>query len=237
MFYTHRVMEDNNDVNINIIFNEMNKLKGQIKLSKSDKDLIERYCSVIQTELNSLQKKYHELNDEKDIYVDKLDEIQQHCYTQIDRLLDDKKHLQEKNTDLEADLTETKRELSNIQYDYDIIQIDYHKEKESNQELQIQMRDLRKKYRLLQHDINEADKATTKRLSRLIGLLEMTEKEKKQFIEQVQSYEYDLEVSNMLCFVCRAGVKMSSCCHCENKICKKCYETVEKCPFCRHDIK
>jgi DNA repair exonuclease SbcCD ATPase subunit len=229
--------QSNNDMNINNIFDQMNKLKTHIRLTKSDKDIVEKYTHIIQTELNSLQQKYHELNDEKDSYIEKLDEIQNQCYHQIDRLLDDKKHLQDKNADMENELNETKRELSGIQYDYDIIQIDYHKEKDANHELQIQIRELRKKYRLLQHDIIEADKATTKRLNRLIELLETTEKEKKHFMEIVQTYEYDLEATSMLCFVCRAGVKMNSCVNCHKKICKKCYETVEKCPFCRHNVK
>lgn len=229
--------ESNNDININNIFNEMNKLKTHIKLTKSDKDIIEKYTQIIQSELNSLQQKYHDLNDEKDTYVEKLDEIQNQCYHQIDRLIDDKRQLQDKNAELENDLSETKRELSGIQYEYDIVQIDYHKEKEANQELHCQLRELRKKYRLLQHDMNEADKSTTKRLNRLIELLETTEKEKTHFMEIVAAYEYDLEATGMLCFVCQAGVKTNSCKHCSKKICKKCYETVEKCPFCRHNIK
>jgi hypothetical protein len=54
---------------------------------------------------------------------------------------------------------------------------------------------------------------------------------------QVNTYEHQLEEMNLLCFICRAGIKNVKCDNCNEYFCKNCKNNIDKCPFCRTDLK
>jgi uncharacterized protein (UPF0335 family) len=123
-----------------------------------------------------------------------------------------------------------------VQYELDILQVDYHLEKEKGEENLHQVKELRRKNRNLQIEINEADRITTKRMNRLIEKIEELEKDKHDLTKQLQDYETDLESVGMMCFVCRSGIKSTTCSNCTNMFCKDCFSNVDKCPFCRTSL-
>jgi len=236
-------MNDTENVDINKLHDEIKELKSKMRILKSDRDMISRFTSQVNRELLSLQESHTELVKEKDLYLENLAKLQSSHSTEIRKLTQEKDNIandlgkaQQSSLEISMELEDTKLELRNINFEYDVIQVDFYKEKEHTKDLNTQLREYRKKYRVLQNELNESDKATTKRLNRLIERLENVEAEKKHLQEQLQSFENDIDTANMLCFVCRAGVKNASCVSCQNKICRKCYESVDTCPFCRRNL-
>lgn len=191
----------------------------------------------------SLQEKYHEILQEREFYISTLRDTKHLYHIEISRLQRDlDKNVRELtdvkliNGALRDNLDSVKEELKNTQYEMDVLQVDFHSEREKAEEYHQTIKDFRKKYRNAQLELNEADKASTKRHNRLVEKIEGMEKERTDLQKQISGYESDLESIGILCFLCRAGVKTQKCSQCVELFCKKCYNTIEKCPFCRKDI-
>ena len=234
---------DDDNIDIHELYEEIKELRTQLRLTKTDRDIISRYTSQIKREMDILQERYAETLNERDFYLASLNDLKSLFAKEIKQFTQDKTTFTEEiaklstiKKELQNDLEECRNDLRNVNFEYDVIQVDFYKEKEQCKELNNQLREIRKKYRHLQNEINESDKATTKRLSRLIERLDNIEFEKKSLQEQIQYYEQEIEHANLLCFVCRTGVKRVSCPNCDKKICRKCYESIDICPFCRHNF-
>lgn len=193
--------------------------------------------------IHRLQTSYIELCEEKDEIINKLDDIVAKYATEVEKLRDRCVGAEEKckelsghNIKLRNELNVVQQELADVQYNHEVLQVDYHAECTTNKELRSNIRDLNKRIRGLQEDITDADTVTTKRLGRIISRCEQLEVDNDELISKIDMYETDLSSINLLCFVCRAGVETQSCSKCQHKICKSCYDTLKICPFCRKDL-
>lgn len=201
---------------------------------------IENYIENINKLIDELTRKRHELEEEKELLERRIDEIDGQYVVQLDKLRDKNEELNERyisvceeNIQVRIELRDVKQELANLQYSDDILQVDYQNERNINQNLKSQLRESQKRIKTLQTEINESDKASTKRHNRLVEKLDDLQEENHIIEYRVAEYEKDIESLNLMCFVCRAGVKMCACNVCNKKICRNCYDTLDACPFCR----
>jgi chromosome segregation ATPase len=215
---------------------EIKELKTKLRMTKSDRDMISKYTSQVNKDMSSLQDKYNNVLQERDYYISHLRDIKNSYTNEISRLQKDNEKLQKDYDTVMLEFTDTKLELRNISFEYDVLQVDFHNETERCNELQVQSRELKRKLRCMHNDINDNDRLSTKRMNRLVERVEIIEKDKQILMDQIHLYETDLELLNLLCFVCRSGVKSLECNQCHEKYCKKCSLQVDKCPFCRRDI-
>lgn len=144
--------------------------------------------------------------------------------------------LVDENNSVSTELKDLQSEIRNTSVELNVLRVDFQTEHEMNEELVTQVREIRRKYRNAQLDLQEADRATTKRLSRLIERLEAIEKDNRDCKARVEMWETDAETAGVLCFVCRNGIKTVKCSKCNEGVCRNCYESVEKCSFCRGDL-
>jgi uncharacterized protein YlxP (DUF503 family) len=204
--------------------------------------MIRKYTSQVNKDMTTLQDKYTETLQERDYYMSTLRDVKNSYNTEITRLKkDNDKLLTDLNTTqreyeiMDKEYTENKSELRGLNFEYDVLQVDYQDLKEKCNEFQNQLRDVRRKFRIAQADITENDKFSTKRMNRLVERNELVETDKKILTDQLHYYETDLEKIELLCFLCRAGVKTVKCTKCKEMFCKSCYKNVERCPFCRRE--
>lgn len=193
--------------------------------------------SKIKDELNTLQQKYSEVVQEKDFYkatkiilYEEITRIQ----TDNDKLLMQNQELNVKNQLLEDEIDSARFDLHNTNFEMNVLEVDYHNEIETNSQLNAQIREQRRQIKALQQDISEADRTNTKRNHRLISSLEELTEENKKQKTQIGIIESDLDKVDMLCHICKGGVKTIKCEHCNNKLCAACNNNLAVCPFCRN---
>jgi chromosome segregation ATPase len=235
----------NNEIDtpdIERLHNELKDLKTKLRMTKSDRDMIRKYTSQVNKDMTALQDKYNEVVQERDYYMSNLRDVKNSYNSEITRLKRDNDKLsidlhtvQQEHEIVDKEFTDTKNELRGINFEFDVLQVDYHDLKEKCSEYQSQLRDVRRKIRIVQSDITENDRFSTKRMNRLVERAELLETERKTLQDQLHLYETELEKQNMLCFLCRAGVKNVKCNQCLEMFCKACYKNIEKCPFCRKE--
>ena len=218
---------------------EIKDLKSKLRVTKSDRDMISKYTSQVNTDLSLLQQKYDEVKYERDYYMSqlqntetKINELQE----ENEKVTNDINKLQCDFNKIQQDLIENKIELRNTNFEYDVLQVDYYNEKEKCKDYHSQLRDVRKKCRNIQDDLDENVRCTTKRMNRFVERIEFLDKDKKSLQDQVKLYEEGLEHLEMLCFICRSGIKSVKCHNCHEDYCKKCYDCVDICSFCRCDL-
>lgn len=228
---------------------EVRELKTKLRMTKSDRDMISKYTTQLNKDMSTLQDRVAETTQERDYYVSTLRDVKNHYNVEISRLQKDNDKLHADVENLQQDLQQQRdkydeldvehekvnSELRHVNFELDVIQVDFYNSKEHCEDLQQQVRDLRRKNRNLQMEINEADRTTTKRLNRLVERLDTIEKDKNLLQDQLHIYEKELDSQGLLCFLCRAGVKTVKCDRCVEMVCVQCNENLEKCPFCRKD--
>jgi chromosome segregation ATPase len=235
--------EKEKNIDIQKLQGELQELKTKLRMTKSDRDIISKYTSQLNRDMTTLQEKHNEMVKERDYYAAQLRDVKTNYISEIHRLEREIKRLREeyikeneRYDELKQEYDEVKIELRNVTFEYDVLQVDFHNERETHRELQKRSQELRRKYRNIQIDLNEADKTNTKRHNRLIEQVEALEKDKKLLQLQVDGYENDLEELDMLCFVCRVGVKMVKCEQCVEMFCQSCIDNMESCPMCRTEF-
>lgn len=219
---------------------EIQNLKTKLRMTKSDRDMISKYTSQINRDMSSLQEKYNEMCKERDYYVTQIRDVKNSYTSEIFRLEQEAKHLGESyqakcqaHKDLILEHEELKSENRHVNFELDVLQVDYHNEKEHHNELLLQMQGLRRKYRNLQGEFSDADRAHTKLNNRLVDQNVALENERSLLQKLITTYEQELERLGVICFVCRLGIKSVKCSKCVEQFCSTCWETMDACPFCR----
>lgn len=142
--------------------------------------------------------------------------------------------LEDKYYNLEEEHSKIKSELENIGFEYGVLQVDFYNEKEKTRQLESLIVEKRLLNKRLENDIAEADRVNTKRHNRLLLRVEQRDKSIKSLAHHVSKYESELESMNMLCFICRAGIKTKTCPRCNECCCQECFHSMDRCPFCRY---
>jgi DNA repair exonuclease SbcCD ATPase subunit len=209
-------MSDDEDVNIKLL----------VAITEKDAAIKQSAWLALQAEsLNQQLEDYQRMQSEyKSLLSDNNDLV-----TRNNELM----NATDRVNDLEVEVSDLKAELTHVQFDLDILQVDYHQQLERHTETETQLKLFRRKTRNLQVDLDEADRATTKRLSRMVVRVDTLEKEKIVLTNQLTMYEESLSSLGLLCFVCRSGIKTAQCDTCVEKVCKECHENMNTCPFCR----
>ncbi len=144
--------------------------------------------------------------------------------------------LHELNTEkeqLEADLLETKQEANDYHWELDVAQIEIQKQIDNYNNLEQMLLDRNIKIHKLETDMLEADKTTTKRLSRIIEKLELYQKNYDILKKEFKILEKDIELIHKLCPGCKRGIITMTCSKCNESICRRCYEKNDFCVLCK----
>lgn len=225
------------------LYVEIKNLKAKLRLTKSERDTNSKFTTQLNRDMTALQERHNAMIQEKDYYASQLREIKSYYNSEMIRLEQEVKQLTDSyrdtcqaHKDLFLDYEYLKSEQRYLNFEMDILQVDYANEKEAHQATLTMLKGFKRKNRNLQEEANETDRADTKRHQRLVVDLEKIEKERDRFRELLLSYEVELERVGSLCFICREGVKSVNCPKCIEQYCSKCSLTLTECPFCRNVV-
>lgn len=202
-----------------------------------------RFFQNIVAELNQLKQQYNDVIQESQTTRRHLNEelVEMHeenkdLHDENDRLYAENQDLIVRNHLVEEELSTSQFDLRNVNFEMNVLQVDWFNEKEANKELIDNLQEQKRQFLALQQEVCEADRTNTKRNNRLVLTIEELTEENKKLQTQMDTIENELEKLELLCHVCKAGVKMIKCDQCNEKVCISCYNHLDSCPFCRNSL-
>ena len=210
--------------------------KSFLKQMKDDMDTMNDYVCLLKTEIDTMHERHADVVKDRDEYYCQLLGMRDGYGRQLEHVTEELSTLTDMYEKTHGEKETIAMELHHTAYELDVLRVDYYKEREYNEELKKHNEDLKRKYRNARYEMTSADRANTKLNARLVGRMDVLEKEREDLVKINAAYERELERREAICFVCRVNVNRVECESCKNRYCEACEETMTACPFCRTDI-
>lgn len=153
-------------------------------------------------------------------------------------------NLKTEKEELEKELLRVKEDANNCHFNNDMLLHDLENERANSVRLLVEHRELAAHKKVLETDLYDADKVSTKRMNRLVEKIAVLENDIEALRKHLRIILLDLKSITHLCDICKNGVKTVTCFNCSETICRTCFSRGSKrmpsaieayCPACGYN--